>query len=67
MATILSMLRSGIFFIPLIYILSATLGALGIQLSQPISDILSFFVAAPVIINFLKKLPEDTFDTNNYE
>ena len=67
MATILSMLRSGIFFIPLIYILSATLGALGIQLSQPISDVLSFFVAAPVIIHFLNKLPQDKLDDNNYE
>jgi len=59
MATILSMLRSGIFFIPLILILSPTLGELGIQLSQPIADVLSFFVAAPVIIRFLKKLPDD--------
>lgn len=64
MATILSMLRSGIFFIPLIYILSAALGALGIQLAQPISDVLSFFVAVPVIMNFLNKLPQDRPDVN---
>lgn len=57
-ATILSMLRSGLFFIPLIIILSNTLGLPGIQYSQGISDVLTFFAAAPFAVMFLKELKE---------
>ncbi len=57
-ATILSMLRSGLFFIPVIIILSNTLGLPGIQYSQGISDVLTFFAAAPFAIKFLKELKE---------
>ncbi len=57
-ATILSMLRSGLFFIPLIIILSNTLGLPGIQYSQGISDVLTFFAAVPFAVKFLKELKE---------
>jgi len=59
-ATVLAMTRSGIYLIPLIFILNAAFGALGIQIAQPVSDIFSFFTALPVILTFLRRLPQDT-------
>ena len=62
-ATFLSMMRSGLYLIPMIYILTYTIGARGIQLAQPVSDVLSFATALPVIVNFIRKLPEDERET----
>lgn len=45
MASILSVSRQGIFFIPLLYILSALFSQYGIYLLQPIADVLSFALA----------------------
>lgn len=45
MASILSVSRQGIFFIPLLYILSGLFSQYGIYLLQPIADILSFALA----------------------
>jgi putative MATE family efflux protein len=56
-ATLLALTRSGLYFIPLLYIFSMTLGAFGIQIAQPVADILSFSTALPIIVHFLKKLP----------
>ncbi len=58
-ATFLSMMRSGLYFIPMIYILTYTMGEMGIQLAQPVADVLAFATALPVIVNFIRKLPED--------
>ena len=58
-ATFLSMMRSGLYLIPMIYILTYTMGARGIQLAQPVADVLAFATALPVIVNFIRKLPED--------
>ena len=62
-ATFLSMMRSGLYLIPMIYILTYTMGARGIQLAQPVSDVLSCATALPVIVNFIRKLPEDERET----
>jgi Na+-driven multidrug efflux pump len=58
-ASFLSALRSGIFFIPLILILPRCLGLLGVQVSQSISDTLSFILSFPFAISFLHQLPPD--------
>ncbi len=58
-ATVMALFRSGIFFIPTILILSATFGLIGIQISQPIADVLAFVVALPMVISFIRKLPKD--------
>ena len=58
-ATFLSMMRSGLYLIPMIYILTYTMGARGIQLAQPVADVLAFATALPVIVNFIRKQPED--------
>ncbi len=55
-ATFLSMLRSGLFLIPILLVLSATLGLTGIEIAQTVSDILTFVVSVPFVISFLKTL-----------
>lgn len=57
-ATFLSMLRSGLYFIPVIMVLSNTMGLWGIEISQTVADILSFFTALPFSAAFLKQLRE---------
>ena len=55
-ATFLSVARQGLFFIPLVLILSALLGMLGIQMAQSGADLLTFLCAIPIQIHVLKKL-----------
>ncbi|MCI2082075.1 MAG: MATE family efflux transporter [Bacteroidales bacterium] len=43
-ATILAMTRQGIVFIPILLLSSKLWGLTGIELSQPISDVISFFI-----------------------
>ncbi len=58
-ATFLSMLRSGILFIPTLVILTYFFGLFGVQSSQAIADVIAFFICAPIAVLFLKNLPED--------
>lgn len=55
-ATLLSMLRNGLFFIPVLLILTRTSGLLGVQLAQSIADILTTLMALPFAVAFLRKL-----------
>jgi putative MATE family efflux protein len=55
-ATFLSVARQGFFFIPLVLILSACLGALGIQMTQACADLLTFAFSIPIHIHVLKKM-----------
>ena len=55
-ATFLAMARQGIFFIPLVWILSHTLGLTGIQMSQMVSDLLTLACAIPIQIKVLREL-----------
>lgn len=58
-ATFLSMLRSGILFIPTILILTRFFGIFGIQVSQALADVMAFFITLPMVVIFLKRLPQD--------
>lgn len=58
-ATILSMSRQGLFFIPLVLTLPAYFGLFGVQVSQPISDVVSFLVAIPLEIGVLREMTRD--------
>lgn len=58
-SAVLSALRSGLFFIPLILILPHLLGLLGVQITQAICDVLAFAVSLPMILTFLRRLPPD--------
>ncbi|NLB79686.1 MAG: MATE family efflux transporter [Clostridiaceae bacterium] len=55
-ASILSLARQGLFFLPLILILPSFLGLTGVQLSQPIADLATFFMALPMGIRVIKEL-----------
>ncbi len=61
-ATFLSLLRSGILFIPILWILTKAFGLFGVQSSQAIADVLAFFISAPLVLYFLKNLPEDQLE-----
>lgn len=55
-ATFLAMLRSGLFLIPTLLILSTVLGLTGIEIAQTVADILTFMVSVPFVISFLNTL-----------
>ena len=55
-ASILAVSRQGIFFVPAILILPHVLGILGIQISQAVSDALTFSIAVPMGMNTIKSL-----------
>lgn len=58
-ASIVAVARQGLFFIPAIIILPQIFGLLGVQLSQPVSDILSFILTLPIgkrVLNELKSM-----------
>lgn len=46
-ASVLSIARQGMFFLPLLFLLHALLGLPGIQLAQPAADIATFLLAVP--------------------
>ena len=58
-SAILSAMRSGLCFIPLVWILPIFLGMTGIQIAQPIADLISFSVSIPMVLSFSKSLPAD--------
>ena len=55
-ATFLACNRQGVYFLPLILILPSLFGITGVQITQPISDILSFLTCIPFLYLFMKKL-----------
>ena len=57
-ASVLSALRSGLAFIPMIFLLvyGMGLGFQGVALSQPVADVLTFLITLPFLIPFLVNL-----------
>jgi Na+-driven multidrug efflux pump len=58
-ASVLSMARQGIFFLPLIIILPRLFGLVGVQLCQPVADICSFALALPLGIRVIRNQLSD--------
>jgi len=58
-ATLLSVLRSGLCFIPILVVFTRTFGLRGVQLAQPVSDVTTFFCTIPFIVRFLTSLPQN--------
>ena len=58
-ATFLSVARQGLFFIPLVWILSAAFGFTGIQITQSAADFLTFLCAVPIQLQVLRSMPAD--------
>ena len=54
-STFLSMLRNGITFIPTLLITSHFWGLLGVQISQPLADMMTGLIAIPFVISFMRK------------
>ena len=57
-ATFLSVARQGLFFIPMVLILPAFWGILGIQMAQSAADVLTLLCAIPIQLSVLKSLPD---------
>jgi len=55
-ATFLSAARQGVFFIPVIFVLSYVLGLTGVQMAQMIADFLTLTCAIPIHIYVLKSM-----------
>lgn len=62
-ATIMSAMRQGIFFFPLIFALPALLGIWGVASSQAAADFLTAAACTPFLIHFYKNLTEETKST----
>lgn len=58
-ATLLSSMRSGLFLIPCLMLLNALLGLRGIEMSQAISDVLTFLASLPITLPVLRCFKEN--------
>lgn len=61
-ATFLAMIRSGLVFIPVLWILSRQFGLFGIQISQTVADIISAAITLPMVVKFFKTMPKDSIE-----
>ena len=57
-STIISSARQGIFLIPTVLILPHFFGILGLQLAQPVADVLAFILAVILMRGIMKKLSQ---------
>ena len=66
-ASLLSSLRNGLLFIPLLLILSSLRGLAGIQEAMPIALALSLPITAPFAVGFFRRLPKEDREDNSAE
>ena len=59
LSSFLSLLRSGLMFIPTLLITTQLFGITGIQISQPFADMATGIISIPFILHFLHKKFED--------
>ena len=64
-AVVLSTLRNGLIFIPILYIMARLRGLAGIQEAQPLAYVFSFVPAVVCAYRFFKALPEDMETDSN--
>lgn len=55
-ASLIAIARQGLFLIPTLLLLTPTLGLLGVQLAQPVSDTLAFLLSLPIGLGVLRDL-----------
>jgi hypothetical protein len=53
-------MRNGLFFLPVLLILSNLIGLRGIQMAQPISDVLTFLATIPFGVHYFRTLPKES-------
>ncbi|MCM1104845.1 MAG: MATE family efflux transporter [Clostridium sp.] len=61
-AAFTALLRSGLYFIPVLLILVHFQGLFGVQAAQPIADVMAFLTALPIAVWFFAKLPKEDAD-----
>ena len=66
-ASLLSSLRNGLLFIPLLLILSSLRGLAGIQEAMPLALALSLPITAPFAVGFFRRLPKEDREDNSTE
>ena len=64
-ASILALSRQGLFFLPVILILPHYLDMVGVQISQPIADAITFCIALPLATKVLKELKNQVDNENH--
>ena len=64
-ATLTAIGKQGLFFIPAILILPGIYGVPGLQLAQPVADLLTFILTQAIVVMVLKELKE--MDKNGKE
>lgn len=57
-ASVVAMGRQGLFLIPSLLIFPRTMGLLGLQISQPVADMLTFVLATVIVVGVLKELKQ---------
>lgn len=57
-SSFLSMLRSGLMLIPVLLITTSLWGLVGVQISQPLADVMTGLASIPFIVHFLRKSDE---------
>lgn len=57
-ASIVAMGRQGLFLIPVLLIFPPILGILGLQVAQPVADMMTFVLATVIVIGILKELEQ---------
>ncbi len=55
-ATILALARQGLFMLPLLFLLTPRIGILGVQLAQPLADVLTFLLSLPLGLGVLRNM-----------
>ena len=58
-ATLVASARQGLFLIPSVFLLSHFFGLTGLELSQAVSDLLSFVLSVPITLGVLKQFRQD--------
>ena len=57
-ASILGFARQGIILIPIVWILPPIIGIWGIQIAQPLADLITFLMSVPMTLSVIRKMNE---------
>ena len=58
-ASFLALLRSGLYFMPLLLLLNHSFGIRGIEIAQPIADVLTAVTSIPFVVHYFRTLPAE--------
>ena len=58
-ASILGFARQGIILIPIVWILPPLIGIWGIQIAQPLADLITFMMSVPMTMSVIRKMNEN--------